>query len=632
MRLSLRWRILLTLVPLLLLLGVVGSAGVWLLHNLGGRIELILRENYRSVLYMERLNEAMERIDSSFVFAIAGQEKQARDQYEANWKKFDENLRMEQENLTVPGESQLVNQLESTAKRYRQSGQQFYELAPNSQDRHQAYFGPQGKSLLDLFQEIKALSGEILRINQANMEQASESARDTASTSLTWFGAGLALAVALALFLAWRTTQTIVQPLRNITDSALAISEGNPDQVVAIESNDELGKLAQTFNVMARHLRDYRDSQSAQLLRAQRTSQATIDSFPDPVLVIDTEGHVEMANPAARQLLGVVPKDKGQTIALTWQPPGPLHEPLMEAIQGIRDYLPEGFDKTILLVANGSDRILLPRIMTIRDPNNQTLGAAVLLQDVTRLRTLDEVKSNLVATASHELKTPLTSLRLVVHLLLEESAGPISPKQMELLLDARENSERLLAVVNNLLDLARLEQGSQQLIVQPESPATLLRTAADAILARAQDKNVEVDVDVTGELPAVSVDVERIGHALRNLLDNALTYTGRGGKIELSAKADHHSVVFKVKDTGIGIQPEYVPHVFDKFFRVPGQSRGGSTGLGLAIVREIVTAHGGTVTCESQPGVGTAFSIRLPRAIGSASPFNVDGLTKDSLA
>lgn len=632
MRLSLRWRIILTLVPLLLVLGVLGSAGVWLLHNLGGRIELILRENYRSVLYMERLNEAMERIDSSFVFAIAGQEKQAREQYGSNWMKFDENLRLEQENITVQGESELVDQLVSKAKRYRQSGQLFYDLAPNSQDRHQAYFGPQGKSLLNLFQEIKAVSGDILRINQANMEQASQSARDTASTSLTWFGAGLALAVLLALFLAWRTAQTIVHPLRIITNSALAISEGNPDQVVPEESKDELGKLAQAFNVMARHLRDFRDSQSAQLLRVQRTSQATIDSFPDPVLVIDTEGQVEMANPAARQLLGVVPKDKSPSIALIWQPPGPLHEPLVEALHGIRDYLPEGFDKTILLTANGSDRVLLPRIMTIRDPNKQTLGAAVLLQDVTRLRMLDQVKSNLVATASHELKTPLTSLRLVVHLLLEESAGPITPKQMELLMDARENSERLLAVVNNLLDLARLEQGSQQLNVQPESPATLLRTAADTIIARAKDKNVEVELDVTGDTPAVSVDVERIGHALRNLLDNALTYTDRGGKIELSVKPDHDAVIFTVMDTGIGIQPEHVPHVFDKFFRIPGQSRGGSTGLGLAIVREIVTAHGGTVTCESQPGTGTAFHIRLPKAIVNMPPIYVYGHANDSLA
>jgi len=632
MRLSLRWRILLTLVPLLLLLAVVGSAGVWLLRHLGGRIELILRENYRSVLYMERLNEAMERIDSSFSFALAGQEQQAREQYQTNWVKFEENLRLEQENITVPGEAQLVEQLIALTQRYRQVGQQFYELAPKSQERHQAYFGKEDQSLLKLFQEIKVISGEITHINQANMEEASQSARDTAASSLTWFAAGLALAVVVAIFLAWRTAQTIIQPLSNITESALAISEGNPDQVAPVESHDELGRLAQAFNVMARHLRDYRDSQSAQLLRVQRTSQATIDSFPDPVLVIDPEGYVEMANPAARRLLGVVPKDRGQTTAVIWQPPMPLQAPLSEALQGMQDYLPDSFDKTIVLGSSGAERALLPRIMTIRDPNNHTLGAAVLLQDVTRLRLLDQVKSNLVATASHELKTPLTSLRLVVHLLLEESAGAINPKQLELLLDARENSERLLAVVNNLLDLARLEQGSQQLNLQPESPATLLRSAADSINARARDKNVEVVLDVPGELPLVSVDVDRMGHTLRNLLDNALAYTDRGGKITLSAASDHEAVTLIVTDTGIGISPEHLPHVFDKFFRIPGQSRDDSTGLGLAIVREIVTAHGGEITCESQPGLGTTFRIRLPLSTGSVPSPYVYGQARKSPA
>src|SRR5204862_7931074 len=142
--------------------------------------------------------------------------------------------------------------------------------------------------------------------------------------------------------------------------------------------------------------------------------------------------------------------------------------PLAEALRGQQDYLPESFDKAIQLGANGRERAVLPRILTIRDPHGNTLGAAVLFQDVTRLRLLDQVKSNLVATASHELKTPLTSLRLAVHLLLEEAAGPLTPKQTELLVDARENSERLLAMVNNLLDLARIEQGRRQLDVRPE--------------------------------------------------------------------------------------------------------------------------------------------------------------------
>src|SRR5262249_47292053 len=161
--------------------------------------------------------------------------------------------------------------------------------------------------LLDLFQKIKAVSAEILRINQANMEQASQQARETANQSLVYFALGMVAVVVLAALLAWQTTQALLQPLRAMIHSAQGISEGNLDQILPVLTRDELGQLAEAFNLMARRLRDYRQSHSEQLLRAQQTSQATIDSFPDPVLVVDPERHVEMANPAARRLLGVVP-------------------------------------------------------------------------------------------------------------------------------------------------------------------------------------------------------------------------------------------------------------------------------------------------------------------------------------
>jgi signal transduction histidine kinase len=242
------------------------------------------------------------------------------------------------------------------------------------------------------------------------------------------------------------------------------------------------------------------------------------------------------------------------------------------------------------------------------------LGAAVLLQDVTGLQILDEIKSNLVATVSHELKTPLTGIRIVVHLLLEETVGPINPKQTELLLDAREGCERLLRMIDNLLNLARFEQGRRQLTFAAEKPRQLLQAAADAIVPRAHDKGVEVIVDVPPGLPAIAADLPRMQTALNNLLDNALNYTDRGGHITLRAEANSDSVTLSISDTGHGIPAEALPHVFEKFFRVPGQSLASGTGLGLAIVKEIIVAHGGSITCESQLSRGTTFRITLPAA------------------
>jgi NtrC-family two-component system sensor histidine kinase KinB len=652
MALPLRSRIILTLVPLLVLLCILGGTAAFLLYRLGNSIDAILRENYDSVFYMERLNEALERMDSSFQFALAGEEQKARQQYAKNWPDYADNLWQEQHNITLPGERELVERLSALTARYQRQGEGFYKRPAHAvAKRRRDYFGenwaalgssivalgsaPLGPGvfatlagmsggqtgLLETFTEIKGVSGQIRRINEHNMKEASRAARQTARNSLLGFGAGLAATLLLGTILAWHTIRALLRPIQAVTQSAVAIGLGNLDQVVPVMTRDELGQLADAFNTMARQLREFRKTSYSRLLRAQRTSQATIDAFPDPVLVVDSEGHVELANPAARSILGLdVPGDE-QVVALPWQPPEAIRQPLAEALTDQRSYLPEGFERVLILHAGGQEHFFLPHILPIRDPYGNTLGAAVQLQDVTRFRLLDQLKSDLVATVSHELKTPLTSIRLALHLLLEEILGPLTPKQTELLVDARDNAERMLARVNNLLDLTRLERGRDQLDLRPEAPADLLRAAADAVRPPAADKGVTIGIDVPADLPRVAVDAQRLGHALGNLLDNALTYTQRGGRIVLSAALAGNEVSLTVADNGVGIPPEYLPRIFDKFFRVPEQSQRTGTGLGLAIVREIITAHGGTISCTSAPGSGTTFRMTLPIWVG---PFEAE--------
>jgi signal transduction histidine kinase len=443
------------------------------------------------------------------------------------------------------------------------------------------------------------------------MEEASHKARTMANNSLLVLWIGLAVVAAIGIWLAWNTVRAILRPIRAVIDSARAIGAGNLNQVVPVVSGDELGQLAGAFNAMARQLRDYRQSQQVQLARIHQASQATVNAFPYPILVVDQEGQVALANPAAQRLFGVTPREGGQP-GLTWQPPEPLRQPLADALGHQRDYLPTGFDHTLSLRLAGEDQTYLPRVLVIRDENDQTQGAAVLLEDVTRFRLLDQVKSDLVATVSHELKTPLTGIRLAVHLLLEETVGPLTAKQIELLIDARDNTERLVGMIENLLDLARLESGVRQLEVMPEPPADLLRAAADTVRPRAEDRSIQLIVQTPPDLPAVNVDAKQIAHALQNLLDNGLRYTKPGGTIKLTASTVDGQVALAVADTGQGIPPEYLPHVFERFFRVPGDSHESGTGLGLAIVREIVAAHGGSVKCESTVGVGTRVTMYLP--------------------
>jgi signal transduction histidine kinase/HAMP domain-containing protein len=614
---TLRTRILVSLAPQALLLVGLGTAGFLLLDRMGGRIDAILRENYASVQAMFRLNEATERIDSSFQFVLVGRTQTAEQQFRANWVLFDEQFEIEAANVTIhPQEDELVARLRVLKEDYRARGAAFFDPARTPAERQAAYFGRPGEpGLLDKFNEIKTVSNEILRINRENMEQARDEARSTARAGMMAFAVSLTAAAVLVAGAGWYLLRTILGPIRVVTEAAHAIgSSGQLDLVVPVFGRDELGRLAVAFNAMTRELRKYRRSNLDRLLRAQNTAQATIDSFPDPVLVVDPAGRADLANAAARVLFGTGPSANGEP-GPVWHPPGELRRPLEDALGAQRAYQADQFDQAITFRLGGADRTYLPQVRPIRDPDGDTLGAAVVLTDVTRFRLLDQFKSDLVATVSHELKTPLTSVRLAVHVLLEEAVGPLTAKQTELLLDARDNAERLLALIEQLLALARLQKPRDEAAFRPEDPVELLRRAADAARARAGDKHVALNLDVTDPPPPIAADADRLGQALSNLLTNAITYTPAGGTVRLSAgtTADGR-VLITVADTGVGIPAEHLPHVFDRFFRIPGQSEEGGTGLGLAIVKEIVTAHRGEVTCESEPGKGTTFRITLPSA------------------
>jgi signal transduction histidine kinase len=224
------------------------------------------------------------------------------------------------------------------------------------------------------------------------------------------------------------------------------------------------------------------------------------------------------------------------------------------------------------------------------------------------------MKRGVISTVSHQLKTPLTSIRMAIHLLLEEKVGTLTEKQVELLLAAREDSDRLHSILNNLLDISRIESGRVPMEFRAVSPHSMVLEALEPFQRAAQDQGVTLNVDLPGDLPEVWADKTRISHVFGNLLSNALKYTPPGGKITLSARADEERVQFSVSDTGQGIPSKYLPRIFEQFFRIPEQGTETGAGLGLAIVKEIVEAHEGTVGVESSEGKGSTFTFTLRRA------------------
>jgi signal transduction histidine kinase len=255
-----------------------------------------------------------------------------------------------------------------------------------------------------------------------------------------------------------------------------------------------------------------------------------------------------------------------------------------------------------------------PEAFPILDGEQNPAGVILVLKNVTRQMQQDQLKKSVLSTASHQLKTPLTSLRMAVYLLLEEKTGPLTPTQLELLIAARDESDRLHSILTNLLDISRIEAGRMHMDLRATAPRVLVSEKLELFRSEARDRGVALTMEIPADLPDVWADPDSIGHVLANILSNALKYTQQGGSVVVSAQATEEAVCIAVTDTGKGIPAEYVHRVFEQFFRVPSQDGQMGEGLGLAIAKEIVEAHHGAITVQSQEGKGSTFTFCLGRA------------------
>jgi signal transduction histidine kinase len=257
------------------------------------------------------------------------------------------------------------------------------------------------------------------------------------------------------------------------------------------------------------------------------------------------------------------------------------------------------------------ERYLLPRATPVYTAGGAIGGATLVLQDVTRLRRFDELKNDVVATVAHEFRTPLTSLRMAIHLCLEGAAGPMTEKQVDLLQAGRQDCERLQSIVDDLLDLSRLQSGKVELNREPVGVGQLLDQALAQSRPQAQACQVELRSEDLVPGTSLEVDTDRLQLVFSNLLTNALRYSPKGGAVVLRARMAEQGVRFEVSDSGPGIPAEFRERIFEKYFRIPG-APSGSAGLGLYISREIVNAHGGDIGVESQLGQGSTFWFTIP--------------------
>ena len=319
-----------------------------------------------------------------------------------------------------------------------------------------------------------------------------------------------------------------------------------------------------------------------------------------------------ISTPLRRRLFGPVAKAKSRPIAQVVEDKA-IADAVTRAIHQERVSAAEDEAGFVARKMGEVERAYRLRASPMRDEDGSVMGAVVVLEDITHLRELDRLKTEFIGVASHELRTPVTSLLLSVQLLQEGAVGELTPDQKEVIAAQRDDLERLERMMRDLLDVTRLEAGVTPPRFEIVKSDELAASAMQAVDASAKAKGVELIHDWPEQLPSVRADRNQITRVLVNLLNNAIRHTPTGGSVTVRVYQERDGVGFQVADTGTGIPADYLPHIFERFVQVPGATRGGA-GLGLSIAQTILKAHGSEIRAESEPDRGATFTFTLPQS------------------
>ena len=471
----------------LLLIIVVLSWAVFLVLRLGRASESILQENYRSIQAAENMIDAVERQDSATLLILLGYEPQGTVEFRENETLFLQWLGRAKDNLTIPGEKEIVDTLEKGYTRYLI---EFSNLKLLYRADHTKAANSYHEVVLPLFRSVRDTCIKLRDLNHEIMYAASNRANKIAVQavfSISVIGAALViLVIVFSLFL----SHLISRPVTELKEAALRVAQGNYDVQVPVRGSDELTLLATQFNLMVEKLKQFHDMNIGRIIAEKRKSEAIIRSVDDGIVVVDDNFLITNLNPEAAKIFGVLLEDPLEKHILEVMRDEKLFQFLKEALaSGQPPQMEEG--ENVLTIKTGEEsRHYQVSIVPMRTPSGVIPGVVLLLRDITRLRELDRLKSEFVMTASHELRTPLTSLNMAVNLLRESAGTKLTDQERALLEACHEDVQRLRALVNDLLDLSKIEAGKLELTFEPVQPWFLSDQALSAIKAQAESKGI----------------------------------------------------------------------------------------------------------------------------------------------
>lgn len=562
---------------LFLLIMILTLVSAFYIFSIKKDTENILKANYNTLEYSRNMLLSLDQISTKAEDAIAT---------------FENNLTKQTSNVTEVGEGDATINLQKS----------FNLLKINRTDEK-------------LKSQIRQDIFEIMKLNMVAIKQKSDIAKLTAETANMWIAITGTLCFLIAFNLLVNLPNNIADPIKELTASIKEIANKNYSERVQFMNHNEFGDLARSFNTMAQKLEEYHNSNLYKLSFEKKRLETLINNMHDPIIGLDNQGLILFANDQALKIIGMKSEDVIGKISTILA----LTNDLMKSLiaKDIEIEYKTGGQKALpmKIFADGKESYFEKENINITiqpTGEDQTIdiGDVIILRNITPFKELDFAKTNFIATISHELKTPISSIKFSLQLLEKEKTRALSEEQKHLVDSIKEDTERLLKITGELLELSQVETGNIQLNIEKSNPYEIVQYATEAVKMQAEQKHIELFIEAEENLPNIKADSEKTAWVLINFLTNAIRYSSENSIVTVRLKGEDHQVLFTVIDTGKGIDNHYLAKVFDKYFQIPGSQKTG-TGLGLAISKEFIEAQGGTIGVESELGLGSTFYFKL---------------------
>ncbi|MDB5117384.1 MAG: hypothetical protein JWQ79_2876 [Mucilaginibacter sp.] len=554
----------------LFLMALVSSGlADYYLTRLSTDSRVILKDNYRSLIYVKNIGQVLDNPKVQVLNA-------------SQLRIIENNLILEEKNVTEPGEGRLTDSLRDVFEQLKQAN-------------------ANAASSVQLKTQMKNIMYGIMQLNMNAIEHKNGIASNTADRAIIIVSLIGTLCFLIAFSFVVNFPSYIANPVRELIHGISAIANKNYNKRLIFPSKDEFGEVADAFNQMAGKLNEYETSNLASILFEKKRIETIINSMHDAIVGLDDKLFIIFANKVACTLIGVS-EDKliGQ-----YAPNIALENDLLRSML-VND------QKQMKIYADNRESYFAKEVLEVVN-NDQIIGKVIILKNITDFQQLNEAKTTFIATISHELKTPLSSIKMSLKLLEDTRVGAMNTEQKQLLQNIEDDAHRLLTITGELLDVAQVETGKINLNFGSTHPKNIVNYAVQSIRSLADQKQVTINVVCPEKLPNVMADLDKSTWVLINLLSNAVKYSPVKSTIDLVVKKQgSNTIEFSVRDFGQGIDARYLSRIFERYFKVPGADPDKTgTGLGLAIAKDFIEAQGGSIGVESDPGDGSRFYFSL---------------------